>query len=1112
MTETVAPQEDRLQLPAAWTSRLLPRRGKRNGKPVVLDPGAPALRRQKIAARTGRLRAALDLPENAEYAAAGNAFLDGKADPAGAAAVAALSAAEDRRSDNTSCLRPDLDLWIQEYGLPFAFAAAVERLPVYSSTDEHRVAGAIAERVIRPYALDYPYLLMNELRDGGITALRSLLADLPDDEYAAVLAEVAGHRDTGPKRLVAALLFPDQTAWVLEACTDYAAARTFGWSDILIMHTLSEPAQLAAAGLNDVSGYYTDAATVAALVDGLGTDALPVLAATLDTSDLTSELRKLVLRAISLLPSDDAVEYLLRHLDRPHVFEPASDAAARFPVRTLRAALRLTETAPAGLRPVLTAIAVIAEPQGREHLSDDERATLDALLTETVRVPEATAEELPQLLVAPPWTLKRPNAKPVVIDGLRPPSETHLLWAPGEQREWSELWGYYSYDEAYWDRYFAEETPRHNDWRYTQFMAYGPHEKAAEHLKDWIDNDGRVVTGALGQRLLARFGEPVIDRLLDGVAKDATSQDLPGPILNTAAARIAAERLDRLKSTRLSAAEWFERHGLDTVAHLVPDALGADKKRRRYAETALAHLSIRHGQEAIVARAEQFGPEAAAAIGLVVGGDPLTPRGVKVPKPAAWASPVMLPQVLLAGGERALPAESIPHLITVLALATPDYPYAGLDVVAETCDRASLSRFGKALFEQWLAVGAPPKDGWALTQLAHFAEDETVWMLAPKVREWPGQSQHKRAVTGLEVLGAIGSEEALRAIQGIADKVKFKALKEEASRQIQGIAQGLGLSREQLADRLVPDFGLGEDAALTLDYGPRSFTVAFDEHLKPFVVDDTGKARKALPKPGAKDDPELAEASYKRFGALKKELRNVAADQVGRLESAMVGARTWSVEEFRRFFADHALTRHLARRLVWLAEDGDARFGFRIAEDGTFSDVEDDALDLPENATIRVAHPVHLEREEVEAWAEVLADYEILQPFDQLTRPIMTFTEEELATGHLTRFEGVTVDVGRILGMAKRGWRRAAPEDAGMEPGFSYELPGGGYVMVGLEPGIYAGAVAEFPEQKLESVRLTERETYWAPRKDEQDWRDKAIDPVTASEVLAALTRLTSAS
>ena len=64
-------------------------------------------------------------------------------------------------------------------------------------------------------------------------------------------------------------------------------------------------------------------------------------------------------------------------------------------------------------------------------------------------------------------------------------------------------------------------------------------------------------------------------------------------------------------------------------------------------------------------------------------------------------------------------------------------------------------------------------------------------------------------------------------------------------------------------------------------------------------------------------------------------------------------------------------------------------------------------LALPEGALIRLAHPVAL-GERLADWAEILADYEVLQPFAQLARPIMAFTERELTTGRLARFEGAT--------------------------------------------------------------------------------------------------------
>jgi len=1114
MSETVAPQEDQLNLPPAWKAKLLPRRHVRPGKPLDIHPEASSRRRGKIKARDEKLREALARPENTADAAAGLAYLDGKPDARGAAVIAALLHDEASRHDS-SALRHELHAWLQEFGPAFAVAAAVERLTTYAENAASHRTQAIEFRKIVSYTTEYPYLTMRELNHGGIAELRSLLASLTDAEHAEVVKAVAAHRDTASKRVAAMIVLPDEHDWTLEAAADFGKARRryYGWADRALWHSASAPEEAAAAGFTDLANHYTDVDTVAALMGGLGSAALPILTES-DDSDFgfTADVRKVIRRAIALIPEDDATAHLFARLDHPHMFEIAADHAARFPLRSLRVVARLAPQATAEQRNRLAAIASLADPALRSHLAEADRATLEGMLTAAGRVPEASLEDLPQLLVTPPWTIKRPKVKPVVIDGLEAPAP-QLRWAAGEQETWATLQGDYDPDEGYWREFLQEAPPEPaGDFRFIMYVAHGPAERV-ESLVDQVDGTQNRYAHDLLRRLLGRFGDRGVQAVTDAAAADADFKEALDPILSVDAARVAADRLARLKSARPSAVRWFQRHGLDAVPLLVPDALSGDKsaagkKRRQHAETALAHLAMHHDAAAIAARAEPYGPEAVSAVAALVGGDPLEPRAVKVPKPGAWANPIMLPQVLLKEGERSLPADSVRHLITVLALATPDYPYPGLAVVAEACDRASLARFSRALFAQWLSIGAPSADSWALTQLVHFAEDETVWTLAPQIREWPGQNQHKRAVIGLEVLGAIGTEEAMRAVQGIADRVKFKALKEEASRQISLIAAELGLTREQLADRLVPDFGLAEEAALVLDYGPRSFTVAFDEHLKPFIVDDTGKPRKALPKPGAKDDPEVAEDAYNRYAALKKELRTVAAEQVARLEAAMVNARTWNTDEFRRFFVDHALTRHLARRLVWLADIGGDRFGFRIAEDGSFGDVEDDAVDLPEDAVIRLAHPLHLGRK-VDAWAEVLADYEILQPFDQLARPVMAFTEEELKTGRLTRFEDAKVDVGRVLGMTKRGWQRAAPEDAGVEPGLRHALPGGGFVSVALEPGVYVGSPGEFPEQTLTAVFLSMHETYWENEYQGGPAVPTNIDPVTASEVLAALSRLT---
>jgi hypothetical protein len=1103
MTKALAPQEDHFKLPASWTAKVLPRRGSSVKKRVKLaDPTIVEELARERADKAEDLRVALDLGANGPFATVGKSYLDGQADPCGAGVIASLLLDKHERYVK-SWLRPTFDAWVHEHGLAFAVAASVEFLAVSEQTEWYHETPPLQRRVLVECPTDEPRPVAHEMEYGGIAAARSLLAAASDDEYAEVVSIVAAHRDTVAKRIAVMALFPDEEDWLLEAAAEYVKGREDGYvGDEVVWRSLTSLEQIAAVGIADVEHPWVSYRTLIPLVATFGADTLPILTGPIFADCKGSYLGNLVLKAISTMPSDEATAHLLERLEEPGTQVAAVEAADRFPLRTLRVAARLAPTFTADQRARLVAVAALPDPALRVHLSETERAALDELFASTGHVPEAAPEELPPLLVTPPWARKGRKARRVVIEELEAPA-SQLLWSGDEREAWSEALDPDDDGVDYWSATGEEKGLDAFSYRLTAYLAEGNVEKAKSYLDKWKGDEYCGGEHEL-QRILARFGEGVIDRVLLMPAKNHRFTKLPGPVLSEGAARIAAARLARKASSR-SAIRWFDRHGLAAVPYLVPDALGTEKQRRPYAESALHHLAGRHGAAAVAAEAEEHGPEAAEAITALLGDDPLAPR-VKVPKPGAWVVPTALPQVLLNGGERSLPVDSVGHLITVLALATPEHPYIGIEVVAEACDRDSLSRFSFALFESWLKSDAPSKDRWALTQLAHFADDAITSRLAELVREWPNNNQHKRAVTGLEVLAAIGTEDALRALQQVADKVKFKALKAEASRQITAIAKRLGLSREQLADRLVPDFGLGEQDALVLDYGPRQFTVVLDERLNPSVTDQTGKSFKTLPKPGAKDDGEVAQAAYARFAALRKGLRTVATDQVRRLEAAMIEARTWTKDEFERYFIEHALNRHLARRLVWSAEIDGAHTGFRIAEDLSYTDSEDGAFALPDDVPIRLDHPV-LMGERVNDWIELFRDYEILQPFDQFSRPAMALTAEERETGNLTRFEGTEVEILRLLGLISQGWDRAKPEDGGVEPGITHTLANGLVVTVGLEPGIWAGAAKESPEQTIRSVIISKgKPCWWFDERNPMRLGD--IDPVTASEILARLTRL----
>nr|WP_234920916.1 DUF4132 domain-containing protein [Mycobacteroides chelonae] len=273
-----------------------------------------------------------------------------------------------------------------------------------------------------------------------------------------------------------------------------------------------------------------------------------------------------------------------------------------------------------------------------------------------------------------------------------------------------------------------------------------------------------------------------------------------------------------------------------------------------------------------------------------------------------------------------------------------------------------------------------------------------------------------------------------------------------------------------MADRLVPDLGLSDASALALDYGSRVFTARFDERLQPVVTNESGSVLKALPKPGKGDDAVRAEDSYRRFSALRRQVRTVAKEQLRRLEDAMIHERRWSVEEFESLFVSHPLLIHVVRRLLWAAFSPTGQLSlFRVAEDRTLADDNDSLISLTPSHTVGIAHPLHAP-EHMITWGRIFTDYELLQPFPQINRPVINATEQDLREQELSRFAQVTAKTFSLTALSSRGWEIGQMFDGPFRRQISRSAPGGRIVDIWLDPGIPADP-REIETQEI-SVRL----------------------------------------
>jgi predicted DNA-binding WGR domain protein len=1071
--------EDTWAMPPRWLAQAMPRRDVSPTPEFAVNPALAQEFRDAVAANGAKIAEALAHPDSdPDLVRPLRDLLAGRPDPLGAAVLAAL----------VDLNRAPVHWWIEEFGLPFAAAAAAHYPMVQAANWRDWQTQQMYGWHLKPAM---PHYLGDDTFEGQALVLtRTALAATDDTTYDAAVVELEKLGSEWFGQVVRAFLAPTRHDWFEEAnAVDHAPH----WIVACSASTAEQFGRLRHGALIwSPTGVHT-------ALHVLGPALAPVLDRELrGKAEWVADGRKLALEVLAALPTDEAFLMLLNRVRERYVRPALLAAMAAFPVRAARLlAPRAAGDADARhlLRVHLLAHPGLALPPATA-----------ALVAEAapVTVPDAPATALPRVLAEPPWTHRRPQPKPVVLKDF-PVPVPEIAWPDGVREEWLEYSGYWAQRHHNWEALAAEVRSgncRNHDHR---LFTVGPEELALPLLRDWVPTD-TWRSDRWGKRIVARFEMDALPAMLRLAVRDPqVSGVILLPYATTEVAELMADWLVRLKKARVFAVQWLAAHGARAVRLLLPAALGAAGPRRRNAEIALRHLHLDLGVD-VVQIAAEHGAEPAAAMRTLIDVDPVDVLPAKLPVIGAWADPRFLPQVLLSGRGSALSVEATKALLMMAALSKPDSVYAGLPLAVEACDRESLAEFAWALFGRWQDVDAPSKDGWVLTALGWFGDDETVRRLSPLIRIWPGESQHARAVTGLDVLAQIGSEVALTHLNGIAEKAKFKALKARAQEKVAQIAAELGLTRDQLADRLVPRLGLDDEATSVIDYGPRQFRVGFDEHLKPHVVDPDGKRRKDLPKPGARDDEELAPAEYKRFTALKKDVRTIAADQIHRLERAMVDQRTWTAEEFHTVLAAHPLLWHLVRRLVWITDEG---ISFRLAEDRTLADAGDDEFTLPGTATVRVAHPVDL-ADALPAWGEVFADYEILQPFPQLGRPTHAFDPAEHLVPQLAKYAGHDMPVGKVLGLTKHGWVRGEPQDAGVECWITRPLPSGGALVAGLEPGIAVGAVDVFPE-----VRFTE---LWFSESGEGNWSapksggpaNFEVDPITASELLSELESLRS--
>ena len=405
----------------------------------------------------------------------------------------------------------------------------------------------------------------------------------------------------------------------------------------------------------------------------------------------------------------------------------------------------------------------------------------------------------------------------------------------------------------------------------------------------------------------------------------------------------------------------------------------------------------------------------------------ITMAAARVKKlPGSFLDEAGLPPLLDCDGSP-LPPAMIRYLLHRQSREPDPQPDIEALDVYDAIDRSTSGDFALHVLEAALAAKPTKRTAWAFITAGMLGDRRVVAALSTQLPNWVKKNKNALPEFAAAALGLVGDDLALSVLVGLADEHREPAsdaktlLRDTAERALSAAAAERGILREELDEAVLPAFGFPLDgSARVIPAGLRTIEARIGADFRLALTDaDTGKRAASIPKAAGEE----AQAEFK---GLRKILQGVFKQQARRLERLMVDGHAWDAGRWSDRFLGHPVLVPLSQRLVWGVPDASgAGYAalFRGLGDGTLTDSEDEEVPRPTEGTVALAHPARMTAEQLDAWTEHAADYEVEQPFEQLHRFRAAVPPELAGAAADPRTEGGEVNAFSLRGkLQKHGW------------------------------------------------------------------------------------------
>lgn len=315
-------------------------------------------------------------------------------------------------------------------------------------------------------------------------------------------------------------------------------------------------------------------------------------------------------------------------------------------------------------------------------------------------------------------------------------------------------------------------------------------------------------------------------------------------------------------------------------------------------------------------------------------------------------------------------------------------------------DPLSAGQWAWHLFSAWVVNGAQDTHDWITYLLGYLGTPVEAVKLETYVRsynKWFSYYGEEQAKVVMDALKLMDSPAAWVLLKDLSVKQRSAKLQRYAQKLIDQIMKEKHWDTQTFDDMSIPTCGLDERGTRTFDYGTRTFDLTIHSANTFGVVDSEGTVFQKIPPRRKTDDKEKVASSKAVYKAMTKQIKQVFDVQKHRMEGALAMGRVWDVDVWRERMLEHPLMRHLARTVVWRVRDeqGQMLGAMLPTEDNSCLNHDYEPFVLPKTGQVDIYHPLLMNTDEREVWSDVLADFDIIQPFDQIGRAIYTHQDAD---------------------------------------------------------------------------------------------------------------------